>query len=318
MRIDEFTARSYPELYNKLRRINWEVYTGFSSSVTFCVSSLRSRLHHTDRIAETAFSALCDHVRPLDVAIETDKNATIRFFIRFLDDKCTISIDSSGSLLYKRGYRQATGRAPLRETTAATLLAAVQWEKYEVIADPCCGTGSIIIEALQRIQQVPPGAARDFAFFSWPSFSKPAWEHLKTRNLVAAAVSVKPHLVYAGDIDPATLDQLKTNCAPFSANERVKIMHADCRTFNKNSEFGHRGLIISNLPYGKRISVEDSDIDEFYGSLGSSLKRYCRGWNFAFLVADPHFERKARLKGDTILEFMNGGIRVRFIMGSIS
>ena len=318
LRIDSFTARSYPELYNKLYRIDWELYVGYTPLVFFTASSVRSRLHHTDRIAESSFSALRDHMHGLGIEATFCKSAVIKFVIRFIDDTCTVSIDASGELLYKRGYRTATGKAPLRETTAAALLAAAQWEQYAVIADPCCGSGALPLEATLCAANVPPGSSRDFAFYSWPSFSRPAWENCKRRLCAAPPGGTRPRLIYAGDIDTAALERLKRNSASLPVGDRLVVAHADCLTFNGMGEFGRTGLVISNLPYGKRIDAAESNIDEFYFQLGRSLKKFCSGWDFAFLVADTHFERKARLRGETILSFSNGGIGVRLVKGTIT
>jgi putative N6-adenine-specific DNA methylase len=316
LRIATFTVRSYPELYNKLGRINWELYVGFIPQVSFTVSSTGSRLHHTQHIAESAFSALRDYMKALGVTVGCDDTAPLKFFIRIADDICTLSIDSSGELLYKRGFRQATGRAPLRETTAAVLLAAVGWEKYETIADPCCGSGALIAEALLQVHRIQPGSERPFAFSSWPSFSKPAWEHLK-KNVAADTAVTVPRAIYAADTDPSAVERVRLNCSRFLTDERLVIVQQDCRTFNSRREYGNRGLIISNLPYGKRIGVAGSSMDEFYAAIGRSFKKNCRGWDFAFLVADPQFERKSGLNGKPLLTFTNGGIRVRLVQGTV-
>jgi putative N6-adenine-specific DNA methylase len=317
LRIADFTARSYPELYNKLRRIDWEQYLGFTGEVAVVSASRTSRLHHTDRINETVFSALRDHQASLGNEIVSVKNAVVRIFVRFLDDTCTVSIDSSGALLYKRGYRHVTGRAPLRETTAAALLMAASWQNYRIIVDPCCGTGSIILEGLRMALGLLPGNEREFAFFSWPSFSERKWNNIK--HTIAKSEVVRDDIRFvAQDIDTAAMEAFKENCGNLHDNPQLTFGVADCREFNQSGEYGDCGLIVSNLPYGKRVAVEGGDIDLLYKNLGARLRGACGGWSFAFLVADPDFEKKSGLRGRTALTISNGGIPVRLVIGNIS
>ncbi len=316
MRIAGFTARSYPELYNKLLRVKWERYVGFTHYVSFTTSSRTSRLHHTDRITLTALSALNHYMSRFGLKVEEDPSASIRFFIRLYQDSCTLSIDSSGELLYRRGYRLTTGRAPLRETVAAALLEKAAWFKYHTIADPCCGTGSIVLEALQMVCKISPGLNREFAFFSWPSFNSKKWENIKKK---AFSDIIRPQgvRIIASDINREAVDAVRKNSSAFSASELLTIERADCLKFNEDDRYGNSGLIISNLPFGKRIEASAGPVEYFYYKLGRHLKNYCRGWNFAFLIADPNFERKAGLSCRTELRFINGGIRVRLVTGKV-
>jgi putative N6-adenine-specific DNA methylase len=160
MRIDTFVARSLPELYQKTKRIHWELFTGFEKEVAFEASSGSSRLHHTDNIIKGVHQGIVDRMKPLGVGVTHHQDARIKVFIRFSHDKCTLSVDSSGELLHKRGYRLETAHAPLRETVAAGLLLHAGWEAFPVIADPLCGSGTFIIEAAMLAHNRAPGADR--------------------------------------------------------------------------------------------------------------------------------------------------------------
>jgi putative N6-adenine-specific DNA methylase len=319
LRIERFTVRSYPELYNKASRIEWERYSGFAEAIALNVTSRTSRLHHTENIASTVFDAVHHHLEQLNVKVHRVKDAPITFFVRFFDDVCTVSADATGTLLYKRGRRTATGRAPLRETTAAALLYAASWENYRTIADPCCGTGGIILEALQMVGNYAAGIDRDFAFFSWPSFNPAVWERLKKKALEKKTCNDRSWRLVANDIDASALRLLEKNAAVYRDREclPLEIVGGNCLTFNQQGEYGDSGLLISNLPFGKRILTSETDCTSFYRKLGGWLRRCCRGWNFAFLVADPLFESKAGLKCTTAIAFDNGGIPVRLVMGKV-
>jgi len=316
MRISSFTARSYPELYNKLHRIHWELYCGLLPTVNITVSSRTSRLHHTTNIADTVLQSINDYLSTLSQKVAFDAESPISFHVRYHDDTCTISIDSTGVLLYKRGIRVSTGHAPLRESTAAAMLMAADWERFPVIADPCCGSGSIIGEALLMASRTAPGLLRPFSFSSWPSFTPGIWE----RMVAAAKVNSRPppdRRFFAGDSDEKAVQLVRNNTELLACDTILTTACADCFTFNSKGEYGTKGLIISNLPFGKRIKTTDNDLREFHRKLGGWLRTSCRGWHYAFLVADEHFERHTGLHAATTLSFNNGGIHVRLVTGQV-
>ncbi|MBN1759059.1 MAG: hypothetical protein JW863_12115 [Chitinispirillaceae bacterium] len=317
LRIDSFTARSYPELFNKLHRIPWELHTGFHPDIGFVVSSRSSRMHHTGTLCKTVFDAINDYMVRMGVKKTCVKTSPHTVFVRMHEDRCTLSMDTTGPLLYKRGYRPNIAGAPLRETTAAALLIASHWERYEVIADPCCGSGGIIIEALRMASGIPPGSRRDFAFTSWPAYSVPHWNHC--RKIALQEGTGRSVRLFAGDINEKAITSIERNLSSVSDPEvaiHSEVRCADCLEFNRDGAYGRNGLLISNLPFGKRISV-DGGIRHFHRSLGVALRKHCAGWSFGFLVADPQFERQSGLKCTTALVFRNGGIPVRFVTGKI-
>lgn len=316
MQIGSSITRSYPELYNKLHRISWETYLGFSPSVSIVVSSRQSRLHHTGNIAETALSAMRDHLKSLGITVQDDDATAVRVFIRLHDDTCSVAVDSTGELLYKRGYRKATGKAPLRETSAAALLIAAGFDRFPVVADPCCGSGTFIIEALQMALGSVPGAQRSFAFEYWPVFSESHFTRVKSTAAASKHTEVSQRFI-ASDSDAAMAEHVEKNSASLVGRSMFSVRHADCLEFNRQGEEGSKGLIISNLPYGKRVG-NDEDISLFYRKLGEWLRRACKGWHFGFVVAAGSFERDAMLRSSGVINFSNGGIPVRFVMGKVS
>jgi putative N6-adenine-specific DNA methylase len=313
LRIDTFTARSYPELYNKSRKIAWELYCGFSEEVSFSVSSGTSRLHHTENIENAVFDGLRETMEKMGVKVDRKKNAQIRFHIRFSDDICTISIDSSGELLYKRGIRTEIAHAPIRETTAAGLLMAAHWENYPVIADPMCGSGAFVLESASLAMNRAPGINRRFSFEQWPSFKISKWERYKAS--AKADESPKKNLrLIASDIDPMAIKSAVQNLSNLKSTVNLTLSQKDCFEFNISGEYGTRGLLISNLPYGKRIGVCD-ELQQLFKNLGNHYRTYCKGWHFGFVTADRKFPQTAKLHVKEEIRFVNGGIPVSFFMG---
>lgn len=314
MRIDTFMAKSYPELFNKARRIHWELFTGFAKNVAIDATSRSSRLHHTGNIVETVHSALADRMGRLGVPVTLKNDGDgPRFAVRMAADTCTISADASGALFYKRGYRRETGHAPLRESVAAALLILAKWKEFGVIADPLCGSGTFVIEAASLARNIPPGRNRTFAFFTWPSFDKAAWERAK-HEAAGAEKATAPIRFLASDISGEAVTAAKNNARRAGVENDIVFRCADCFDFDPG---GNAGLIIANLPYGKRATAAGGGLVEFYRRWGEHVRRRCRGWTFAFLSADRSFARHAGLSVHSELRFENGGIPVWFVTGTV-
>lgn len=313
MRIGSFTSRSYPELYNKAKRISWELYVGFNNEVSFSVSSHNSRLHHSENISDAVYDAIKEEMGKLGLEVKKSRESPLRFFLRLSDDICTISIDTSGELLYKRGYRREVGHAPIRETTAAALLIESQWEKYPLLVDPLCGSATFMMEAALMAYNRAPGICRDFAFSTWPCFSESKWERLKREARQEERKNHKLQL-FASDISSEAIRASEENLKNLVLEGAVKLSRQDCLSFKPESE--KKGLIISNLPYGKRVGA-GVEIREFYRMFGVHLRSHFSGWNYGLVVADAEFEKIAGLERKKEIRFVNGGLKVRFVQGRV-
>jgi putative N6-adenine-specific DNA methylase len=315
LRIDTFSARSYPELFDKVSRIPWERYLGFNTTISFDITAKKSRLHHTANIEKAVFDGIAGKMSSFGIAVQSDIQSPIRVFIRMSQDHATVSIDSTGEHLYKRGYREETTGAPLRETTASALLLACEYAGHPVIADPLCGSGTIILEAAQMLRNIASGINRHFAFESWPSFNAPQWNHIKKQAIAVNGQNSEKKLV-AQDLHQKALIALKNNAIRASVSEIIIINKQDCLAFNEDGSFGNHGLIISNLPYGKR-SGDSSSIHKLYIDFGRHLKQCCKGWHFGFIIPEGNGGKLLGLSCTGVIHFSNGGLPVQFIMGRI-
>ena len=190
VRIAQFHAASFAELEQHARRVTWHRWLAPGGAAHFRVTSHTSRLYHQDAVAERLERAVLQvipSVRPVRApsdadALDGDVTAlpgVQRFLVRLVDDQLVLSVDSSGALLHRRGYRLASGKAPLRETLAAALLLAMEWTGSTPLVDPLCGSGTIPIEAALLARRIPPGWRRRFAFESWPDFKPSVWEYVR-------------------------------------------------------------------------------------------------------------------------------------------
>lgn len=317
LRIDVFTVRSYPELFNKMKRIPWELYCGFSGKFSLSVTSKNSRIHHTGNIEKTITDAINLYMQNLGVKSEYSENTPIQFFIRLNDDECTVSIDTSGELLYKRGYRLQTAHAPIRESLAVSLLMESEWRKYQWIVDPFCGSGTFIIEAALMAMNCAPGLHRSYAFQSWPSFNETHFRR-PIQNAKALYVSNPAKVLRGTDISVHAIDAASENARRARVEHLVSFSVDDCFNLNNNLGSTEKGLLISNLPYGKRADIQDFSMDNFLHRLGHHLKKHFSGAHFTFISAYPDFQRSIGFPIMKTLPFSNGGIPVKAFFGVVT
>ena len=233
--------------------------------------------------------------------------------VRFYRDECTISVDSSGALLHRRGYRQATAKAPLRETLAAAMLLAADWTGDTPLVDPLCGAGTIPIEAALIARRIAPGRMRaergELAIAGWPELPPGEIERqvadARGNELAAARVPIVGSDRDAGAIEAATANAER---AGVSADVRfVKRVLSAAEPVGDGP-----GLLVANPPYGVRLS-EGADVRNIYAQLGKVAHFSFPGWRVGVLSPDRSLELQTRLSLRPAFETSNGGIRVRYL-----
>lgn len=228
---------------------------------------------------------------------------------------CIVSVDSSGELLHRRGYRQAVAKAPLRETLAAALLLAAPWDTTVPLLDPFCGSGTVPIEAALLALRVPSGRHRRFAFMDWPGFDEKRWAAL----LAEAQASVRDELppgcqIIASDRDAGAVRMAQENAARAGVAQHIQFT---CQAVSAiRPPAAASGWIITNPPYGVRVS-SNKDLRNLYAQLGNVLRARCPGWRVAILCNDQVLLAQTRLTLDTSFSLLNGGIKVRLARGNV-
>ena len=197
LRITAFTSTNFRQLEKKIAAIPWELYLDACSRPQIHVTTRHCRIYHTAAIANRFSEAIARHLQVPAAGDRSDLAApsSQRIFVRGVDDRFTVSIDSSGTHLYKRGLKKHPGTAPLRETLAAASLMLAGYDPHQPLVDPMCGTGTFSLEAALMAKNIPPGWYRDFAFCRWPSYRKKRFEHLR-RQAENYFVSVPPILIH--------------------------------------------------------------------------------------------------------------------------
>ena len=320
VRLAEFEARSFAELERHARRILWARAVRSGDTVRFRVTCKKSRLYHSDAVAQRLADAVTlavPHVHAEGSSIGEDEphdeaTATL-FVVRIVRDRCVVSADGSGELLHRRGYRLATAKAPLRETLAAALLAASEWDGVAPLVDPLCGSGTIPIEAAMMARRLPPGSRRTFAVERWPGvsaeLSRSVREELASRSLAAA-----PNEIVGSDRDAGAIGSARENAERAGVSADIALdVHAISAM---RLPVSVRGWIVTNPPYGVRVGNSDR-VRDLWAQLGRVLRARAPGWRVTLLSPDPALERQLQLPVQVVTRTSNGGIPVRIVTAEI-
>ena len=326
VRLGEFYAAAFSELRKKAGRLAWMRYLKPGQPVAINVTCHQSRLYHSDAVAERIAGAIGDClgeqpqvIRP-DPAVSYSNGETNLqpqlVVVRLVQDLCTISIDSSGELLHRRGYRLATAKAPLRETLAAGVLLASGWDKISPLIDPFCGSGTIAIEAAMMALSIAPGRDRRFSFMSWESFAPAVWEVFTGENahqVRGRRTEIGNKLnISASDRDAGAIQAALANATRSGVENDIEFSH---RAVSAIEPIG-RGWVVTNPPYGLRISA-NKDLRNLYAQLGNVLRVKCSGWHVGVLCSDSRLLNNLGLHLDTSISLINGGVKVKLARGIV-
>jgi putative N6-adenine-specific DNA methylase len=317
LRLGSFGAKGFDELRKKAARLEWGRGLKPGQPVTLHVTCHKSRLYHSQAVAERIAGTIGDSLGKITPMVKTqgeeDSSPAQLILVRLDHDQCTISLDSSGELLHRRGYRLETAKAPLRETLAAGMLLASGWDAQHPLLDPFCGSGTIAIEAACMALNIAPGSRRRFAFMEWPGFDRRLWSKLVERSLSTQKNSSDTPIIQASDRDAGAIHSAHANAKRAGVLESIQFA---CRAFSTIEPPDGPGWVVTNPPYGLRVSAE-KDLRNLYAQLGKVLRLTCQGWQAAILCNDSTLLGHSGLKLDTSFSTVNGGVKVRLGKGKI-
>ncbi len=306
---EPFLAAAFSELRKKAARLPWSAYLAPGAPVRIKVTTHGSALYHKKGIAERVAGAIADALgkpSPLAEPGDEDDAGALQVFVRIVRNRCAITIDSSGAHLHRRGYRLQTAKAPLRETLAASLVLASGWDAATALADPFCGSGTIVIEAALIAAGIPPGAARRFAFMEWPSFDAAAW------RTVTAAVPPprRPGLppLLGSDRDAGAIAAAEANAARAGVGDLIRFTRQSISDFTAPAP---SGWIITNPPYGERVRG-GPDLRNLYARMGSVWQTLGPMWHTYLVTSSPRWAGHLGMPVARVASFLNGGLPVTF------
>lgn len=313
VQLGSFHARAFGELERRARELPWERFVARGQALRFRVTCRKSRLYHTAGVAERVGAAVAAHVGDEPPAVpeaqgEDDGDDAQLIIVRLLHDRCTVSVDSSGALLHRRGYRLATAKAPMRETLAAAMLLASGWDAQAPLLDPFCGAGTIPIEGALLARRIAPGARRTFAFQRWPAFDASDWQRL-VHDAREGERLVAPCPILGSDRDAGAVRAAAANAERAGVAADVAFSRL---ALSAISPPPGPGWLVTNPPYGVRVGDRRA-LRDLYAQLGNVWRARCPGWKLVLLSADPRLAAALGAPLETIAETRNGGIDVRIV-----
>ena len=316
LRIANRTYANENDIYDLVLEQPWEDWFSVDHTIRVDITAIKSPLTSLEFTTLKIKDAVCDRFRDqFGRRPSVDTRTPDMRIMGFLDQRnFTIYLDTSGEALFKRGWREETGDAPLRENLAAGLLRVAGWKPGMTLFDPMCGSGTILIEAAQMVQGIPPGARRRFAFEKFRNFNARAWQEMKT--------AIKPNplpaepTIFGSDISGDMVAMTRHNLRSAGILFEVPLKQIEAQQVQPPTN--EPGLLVTNPPYGERIGVRgDSTIPQdemavgFYQQLSATLKQRFAGWTVYLFTADLGLPKMLRLKESRKTPFFNGALECR-------
>lgn len=307
--IGSFTARTFDELFEGVRSMPWERW--ISSTNRFPVKgwSLNSALHSVPDCQSIVKKAIVERLKAcyhLNWFEETGSTCQVQFTI--LKDEATLLIDTSGPGLHKRGYRAQAGGAPIKETLAAAIVDLARARNAALVCDPCCGSGTLLIEAALAAKRIAPGIRRRFAAMEWDAIPQLIWkqERQRARELERREVAFSAR---GGDIDVEMPPLVAENAEKADVGDCVHATVAQLRDFSPKEE---SGVVLCNPPYGERL-LDIRAAERLYREMGRVF-RPKMGWSYAIISPHENFETLFGRKADKRRKLYNGMLRCQLFM----
>jgi putative N6-adenine-specific DNA methylase len=310
VRLASFPCSSPVELYDGVHAIAWQEIITTSMTLAVDCSLRDSVLTHSGFVALKSKDAIVDRIREACGSRPNVNTASpdVRVNIHLVRNVCTVSLDSSGDALDRRGYRLERNEAPLRETLAAAIIELTGWDGSVPLADPMCGSGTIPIEAALLAGRVPPGRNRSFGFQRWQDFDSRLWKGI-VNEAESGIRSLPVGLISGYDSDGRALSVARRNAASAGFEGQLHFFHSSLEQFKPE---GEGGVVIINPPYGKRMGDEE-ELKELYCQIGDILKQRCRGWTGYVITGNLELAKYIGLKASRRFVLFNGPIECRLL-----
>lgn len=306
----EFEATSFESLFDQTYALPWENLLPMDAEFPVSGKSIKSTLHSTpnvQRIVKKAISKkLQDFYHRRNMLPESGDLYPIEVAIR--KDTVRITLDTSGSSLFKRGYREHKGGAPLKENMAAALIQLTTWFPDRPLYDPMCGSGTILIEAALMGHNIAPGLYREFTGEQWHLLNenKPVWQ--QARQEAQSQINHEAKLqLYGSDIDHRMIEIAKSNALEAGVSESIQFKQMNVRDFYPKDDYA---ILVTNPPYGDRL-LSDEEVSELYRIMGERF-RPLTTWSKYILTSDDNFEEYYGQKASKKRKLYNGAIKVTY------
>ncbi|MDR2627674.1 MAG: THUMP domain-containing protein [Dysgonamonadaceae bacterium] len=305
--IRRFTAKNADEIYTQVKRMDWDAF--LSPQKTFAVDSVV----HSETFTHSKFAAYRTKDAVVDYFTERGEkrpsvsitNPDVLLHLHISHNDCSISLDSSGESLHKRGYREHQTEAPLNEVLAAGMILKTGWKGENDFIDPMCGSGTLLIEAAMIALNIPPGIHRkSFAFEKWPDFNRELFEEIYNDDSGERPFN---HRIIGSDISPAAIEIARKNIKSAGLSHFIDLKVLPLQQYK---EAPSKGIVVMNPPYGERIGSQD--LFGLYRMIGERMKHAFTGCDVWILSFREECFDKIGLKPSTKIKLKNGSLDCEF------
>lgn len=304
-----FSARTFDQLFENVKALPWERWIGKDDAFPVKGRSLSSQLHSIPDCQKIIKKAIVERLKQkyrVNWFAESGELYQVQFLI--MKDQVSVMLDTSGAGLHKRGYRQNAAEAPIKETLAAALAALSRVRTDANLYDPCCGSGTLLIESAMYAMHMAPGLQRRFSAQFWPQIPEDTWKREKDRAL-SFVVRDAAFMGWGSDIDGAAVDLTLDNARKAGVISHIKAVKADLADFAPETE---HGCVICNPPYGERL-LDLKQAEELYRTMGKVFPAR-HGWNYTVISPDETFEECFGRHADKRRKLYNGMIKCQVYM----
>lgn len=311
LKMGEFKATSFEELFQKTKKLSWgEVIPKNGEFPVSWISSVKSKLFSKSDSQAIIKKAIVEKMKEkYKIDYFPENGSLYRIKVQIVKDIVTISIDTSGEPLHKRGYRAKNNEAPIKETLAAAMLYITRWQgDGRPLIDPTCGTGTIPIEAAMIAKNMAPGLNRKFISEKWDMIDGKYWEDAVSEAIEKEKEDIESP-IFASDIDGEVIEIAKKNAENAGVDDLILFEHKNMlEVYNYTN--AEKGVIISNPPYGERLE-DKSSVERLYRLLGDICRKFPY-WSYYVITSHEKFEELFERKADKNRKLYNGGLKCYF------
>ncbi|MDE6182220.1 MAG: class I SAM-dependent RNA methyltransferase [Eubacteriales bacterium] len=307
--LNKFNATSFEELFQGVTAINWADFLPKDANFIVTGKSVKSQLSSVPACQSVAEKAIIKKLQLTYKGVErfSKTGAKYTILISILKDNVTVTLDTSGSSLHKRGYRENQLKAPLKETLASALIYLSYWKKDKFLLDATCGSGTIPIETALMAKNIAPGLMRKFASENWEFIDKKIWKDARANAYSQIDVDFRPEIL-GSDIDEKAIEIAKHNARLAGVDDCVRF---EVKPLNKQSIKNiDYGICICNPPYAERIGVLE-EVEQLYKDMGKLFSSN-NTWSSYILTSNENFEKLYGKKADKKRKLFNGNVKVDY------
>ncbi len=308
--IHQFEVFNEHDLYRKIQQIDWRNY--FSQHDTFAIDSVvnSKQFTHSKYVALKVKDAIVDQFRQHTgsrPSVDTIQ-PTVRLHVHLFKTHCSISLDSSGDSLHKRGYRLSKTKAPLNEVLAAGMILLSGWKADRHFIDPMCGSGTLVIEAAMLAHRIAPNIYRkNFGFQNWKNFDSELWANIQAEAKAQQLEEIDIQII-GSDISRRAITAARENVGRAEGvDESIRL---SCKDFSERQPPKGEGVLMMNPPYGERLQV--SELNEFYRNIGDTLKQHYAGYKAWIISSDKAAMKNIGLRTFKKMTLYNGSLECKF------